>query len=209
MTTHASLAEEWQVNARPITELKEALTEADVLFTTSGAPFTILAREDVAPIMKLRPDRPLCIVDIAMPRDIDPAVGEIPGVCLHDLDDLQHVIEDELRGTPALTSRRWSASSSTRLALFWADYQARAVAPTIRLLREHAEQLRQAELSWALQPPAAGLRRGAAADGPVQPPLDEQNAAPVHPQSESQSRQEDGALVAAVARDLFGLEETV
>ena len=91
-----------------------------------------------------------------MPRDVDPAIGQIPGVCLHDLDDLQHVIE------ASFETRRANIPAvehiiEHELALFWGDYRARAVAPTIRLLREHAEQLRQAELSWAFNrlPPIA------------------------------------------------------
>jgi glutamyl-tRNA reductase len=202
------LAEEWQVSARPITELKEALTEADVLFTTSGAPFTILAREDVEPVMRLRPDRPLCIVDIAMPRDIDPAIGEIPGVCLHDLDDLQHVIEESFE------TRRANIPAvehiiEHELALFWADYQARAVAPTIRLLREHAEQLRQAELSWAFNrlPPDCEDER--LLMDQFSHRLMNKMLHQLTRNLKAKASQEDAALVAAVARDLFGLEETV
>jgi glutamyl-tRNA reductase len=202
------LAEEWQVSARPLTELKEALTEADVLFTTSGAPYTILGREDVEPVMKLRPDRPLCIVDIAVPRDIDLAVGEIPGVCLLDLDDLQHVIEKSFE------ARRANVPAvehiiKHELALFWADYQARAVAPTIRLLREHAEQLRQAELSWAFNrlPPDCEDER--LLMDQFSHRLMNKMLHQLTRNLKAKAAQEDAALVAAVARDLFGLEETV
>jgi glutamyl-tRNA reductase len=202
------LAEEWQVGARPLTELKEALTEADVLFTTSGAPYTILAREDIEPIMKLRPDRPLCIVDIAMPRDIDPAIGDIPGVCLHDLDDLQHVIEESFE------ARRANIPAvehiiEHELTLFWADYQARSVAPTIRLLREHAEQLRQAELSWAFNRLPADCHDERLLMDQFSHRLMNKMLHQLTRNLKAKAAQEDGELVAAVARDLFGLEETV
>jgi glutamyl-tRNA reductase len=202
------LADEWQVSARPITELKEALTEADVLFTTSGAPFTILAREDVAPVMNLRPNRPLCMIDIAMPRDIDPAVAEIPGVCLHDLDDLQHVIETSLAerqaNVPAV-----EAIIEHELALFWSDYQARAVAPTIRLLREHAEQLRQAELSWAYNRLPPGCEEERLLMDQFSHRLMNKMLHQLTRNLKAKASQEDAALIAAVARDLFGLEDNV
>lgn len=203
-----ALAQAWHIHARPITELKDALTDADILFTTSSAPFMILACEDVAPIMALRPDRPLCIVDVAVPRDVDPVVGMIPGVCLHDLDDLQHVIETNL------AERQANIPAVERIiheeiGAFWADYQARAVAPTIRLLREHAEHLRQSELAWAYNrlPPQCEQQRS----------LFEQFShrfmnKMLHDLTRNlraKAGEEDGALVAAVARDLFGLEDTV
>jgi glutamyl-tRNA reductase len=202
------LADRWEIGACPITDLKQALTEADVLFTTSSAPFTILACEDVEPIMRARPDRPLCIIDLAVPRDVDPSVAHIPGVCLHDLDDLQHVIEENLE------ERRANIPAVERiideeLMQFWADYQARSVVPTIRMLREHAEQLRQAELAWAYNrlPPESDRERS----------LFEQFShrfmnKMLHDLTrnlKAKAGQEDGALVVAVARDLFGLEDSL
>ncbi|NDJ76117.1 MAG: glutamyl-tRNA reductase [Chloroflexi bacterium] len=200
------LATTYQANARPITELKDALTEADVLFTTSSAPFTILTCDDVTPIMLARPDRSLCMIDIAVPRDVDPVVGDIPGVYLYDLDDLQLVIEDNL------AERRANIPAVERiiedeLACFWTDYQSRSVVPTIRLLREHAEQLRQTELTWAynrLSPDSEHERL-----------LFEQfshrfmNKILHHltRNLKEKAGQADGDMVVAVAKDLFGLED--
>jgi glutamyl-tRNA reductase len=200
------LANEWQVGARPITDLKEALTEADVLFTTSGAPSTILAREDVEQVMKARPDRPLCIIDMAVPRDVDPAVAGIPGVCLYDLDDLQHVIE------VSLEERRASIPAVERiieeeLTAFWADYQARSVAPTVRLLREHAEQLRQAELSWAYNRLPPGSEHERLLFDQFSHRLMNKMLHQLTRNLKARAGQEDAAWVVAVARDLFGLED--
>lgn len=202
------MAKQWQANARPITDLKESLIEADVLFATSGAPYSILSYEDMAPIMAQRPTKPLCIIDIAVPRDVDTAVAAIPEVSLHDLDDLQHVIEENLNerraNIPAV-----EGIIRSEMALFWADYQARSVVPTIRQLREQAEQLRQAELAWAHNrlPP----------ESEVEYSLFEQfshrfmNKMLHHltRNLKAKATEEDGALVAAVARDLFGLEDAV
>ncbi len=202
------LAEEWQVSARPITDLKDALTEADILFTTSGAPYTILGLEDIAPIMQARPERPLCIIDIALPRDVDPAVAEIPNVHLHDLDDLQHVIEQNLE------KRRSTIPAAERiiqdeLKAFWEDYQARSIAPTIRMLRERAEQLRQAELTWAFNrlPPDSDHER--ALIDQFSHRLMNKMLHDLTRNLKAKAGQDDGAVVAAVARDLFGLEDTI
>jgi glutamyl-tRNA reductase len=202
------LADKWQAGACPITDLKRALTEADVLFTTSGAPFTILMYEDVAPIMLARPDRPLCIIDIAVPRDVDPAVAAIPGVCLHDLDDLQHVIEGNLE------ERRANIPAVERiieeeLVRVWADYQARSIVPAIQSLREYAEQLRQSELEWAYNrlPPESDHERSLFDHFSYR--FMNKMLHHLTRNLKAKAGQEDGAMIVAVARDLFGLEDAV
>lgn len=201
------LAEEWGVAVRPITEMKEALIEADVLFTTSSAPFTILHQADVVPIMRVRPDRPLCIVDIAVPRDVDPDVADIPGVLLYDLDDLQHVVEETFEerqaNIPAV-----ERIIEEELAKFWVEYQARLVAPTIRLLRQQAEQLRQAELTWVFNrlPPESDHERLLFEQFSHR--LMNKMLHHLTRNLKAKASQEDGAMVAALARDLFGLEDT-
>ena len=202
------LADEWGVRARPVTALKDTLIEAAVVFTTSNAPYTILTRDDVEPVMEARPNRPLCFIDIAVPRDVDRDVEEIPGVVLHDIDDLQYVIEGNLAereaNIPAV-----ERIIEHELTLFWNDYHARAVVPTIRQLRDHAEELRQAELSWAynrLDPENDHERQ-----------LFEQFSHRfmnkmlhhVTRNLKAKAGEDDGALFAAITRDLFGLEEPV
>ncbi len=207
--TARQLAEAWQVSAAPITELKERLIDADVVFTTSSAPFTILNRDDIGPVMTRRAGRPLCIIDIALPRDVDPAVADIPGVCLHDLDDLQQVIEaslDERRANiPAVEH-----IIEDELAAFWTTYQARSVVPTIRQLREHAEQLRQAELAWAYNrlPPGCSEHERLLMDQ-LSHRLMNKMLHDLTRNLKAKAAEADGALVAAVARDLFGLEDTL
>ncbi len=202
------LAEQWRIHARPITELKEALAAADVLFTTSSAPFTILARADIEPIMAARPDRPLCIVDIAVPRDVEPDVDDIPNVHLHDMDDLETVIEENLSERQAHIPAVEQIIAE-EFAVFWADYQSRAVVPTIRQLREHAEQLRQAEL--------ARVYNRLPSECEVQRELIDQfshrlmNKMLHHLTRNLKARanDEDGAYIAAVVRELFELEDAV
>ncbi len=202
------LAAEWQVGARPITELKEALVQADVLFTTSNAPFTILAREDLEPVMVIREGRSLCIVDIALPRDVDPAVADIPGVCLHDLDGLQRVIETnqaERQAVIPVVERIIEAEQSA----FWDDYHGRMVAPTIRKLRERAEQVRQAELSRVYRRLPPDSERERLLFDQFSHRFMNKMLHQLTLNLKAKAGKEDSALLVAVAQDLFGLEDNV
>lgn len=200
------LAAEWQFQARPMTELKDALIDADLLFTTSSAPFILLTRDELESVMRLRGGRPLCIVDLAVPRDVDPAAAEIPGIALYDLDTLQGVIETTLAERRAMIPLVERILDEEQAA-FWNDYHGRTVAPTIQRLRERAEQVRQAELSRVFNrlPPESEHERL----------LFDQFShrfmnKMLHQLTENlkaKAGNEDGALLAAVARDLFGLED--
>ena len=74
-----------------------AMTEADILVSSTGSPGLVLHRGDVAKILPARRNRPLVLVDIAVPRDIDPAVAELPNVFLYDIDDLEAVVRENTR----------------------------------------------------------------------------------------------------------------
>jgi len=73
------------------------MTEADILVSSTGSPDIVLRREDVAKILPARRNRPLVLVDIAVPRDIDPAVAELPNVFLYDIDDLEAVVRENTK----------------------------------------------------------------------------------------------------------------
>ena len=69
------------------------MKEADIVISSTSCPHTILSRDEAAMVVCDRGPRPLVVVDIAMPRDIDGAVREIPGIFLYDLDDLERVVQ--------------------------------------------------------------------------------------------------------------------
>lgn len=202
------LAEEWHVKARPITELKEALLVADLLFTTSSAPFILLAREDLEAVMHARPDHSLCIVDMAVPRDVDPAAAEIPGVSLHDLDDLHCVVESNLAERQALIPAA-ERILEDELEAFWNDYHGRTVGPTIRRLREKAEQVRQAELSRVYNRLPPGSEHERLLFDQFSHRFMNKMLHQLTLNLKAKAADEDGALLAAVARDLFGLEDNI
>jgi glutamyl-tRNA reductase len=91
------LAAEFGGRAVRIEDSAAALSEADILVSSTGSPDIVLRREDVAAILPARRNRPLILVDIAVPRDIDPAVAQLPNVFLYDIDDLEAVVRENTR----------------------------------------------------------------------------------------------------------------
>ncbi len=136
-----------RVGGRPVSlmEVPGRLAEVDVLLTSTGAQAPLLEVADIAPVMAARPDRPLLVVDIAMPRDIDPAVAEIDGVTLLDMDDVRGFaaagVAERRREVAAV-----EAILNDELERYLGATSAREVSPMIVALRERAESVRVAEL---------------------------------------------------------------
>jgi len=152
-TRRSGLAEEIasELNgvAIPYAEMTKALAEADVLITATAAPEAIIRAPDMAVAMAGRSDRPLLAVDIAVPRDIDAAVREVPGVHLFDIDDLQAAAEANLE------ARRREVGAvevivEDEVTRFQTWLEAQRAQPTIAGLRQRAEAVRRAELDRTL-----------------------------------------------------------
>jgi glutamyl-tRNA reductase len=92
-----NLASEFGGRAIAIDELLSAMTEADIVVSSTGCPQTILNRNDLAPVMAARRNRPLFLVDIAVPRDIDADVQELPNVYLYNVDHLESIVRENVR----------------------------------------------------------------------------------------------------------------
>jgi glutamyl-tRNA reductase len=125
-------------------ELSEALTGTDLLLTSTGASTLMLEHTDLEPAGGRRA-RPLLIVDIAVPRDVDPAAGDLPGVTLLDMDDLRRFAEI------GVEERRREVASvqqvlDEELERFVGVASAREVAPLVSALRREADQVREGEL---------------------------------------------------------------
>ena len=125
--------------------LSAALQEADVLLTSTGAPTALLDEADLRPVMAARRGRPLLVVDVAVPRDIDPAVGRLEGVTLLDLDDLRAFAEAGVSGRRREVARV-QAIVDEEVARYTAVATAREAAPLVAALRQRAEEVRTAEL---------------------------------------------------------------
>jgi glutamyl-tRNA reductase len=145
-----ALAEASGASAATFERLPQALWEADILIASTGAPHTILPTALAAEILADRRGRPLAIIDIAVPRDVDPQVADLPGVRLFDLDALQHHLASSL-------ARR--AREAPRVEAILAEMQAEFeqylamldVFPLIAELHQRAEAIRQAELEKTLR----------------------------------------------------------
>jgi glutamyl-tRNA reductase len=129
-----------------LSDLSLALLEVDLLLTSTGATVPVVEHDDFAPVMAERAGRPLLIVDIAVPRDVDPTVREIPGVTLLDINDLRRFAQagverrsHELAAVEAILDEE--------LERFRSAESARGAAPVIRALRGWAEEVREAELA--------------------------------------------------------------
>jgi glutamyl-tRNA reductase len=125
--------------------LVEAMQTADVVITSTGASHFILTPGNVAEAMLARPNAPLTIIDIAVPRDVDPDVARIPGVHLVDIDALKHVVEDNLEHRrEAIPLVEEIISEHTERFHAW--YQSRVAVPIISSLTQKAEAIREAEV---------------------------------------------------------------
>ncbi len=143
--TAVTLAGRVQGEAVRLADLPVTLQAVDVLLSSTGAATPLLEVDDIERVVAARAGRPLLIVDIAVPRDIDPAVGRLPGVTLLDMDDLRAFAE-------LGTSARQGEVASVRALLddelerYLGATSARAVAPMIVALRDRAEEVRQSEV---------------------------------------------------------------
>jgi glutamyl-tRNA reductase len=143
-----ALAERYGAAAVTLDELEARLAEADVVVACTSAPGTILERAQVERVQRARRGRPLFVLDLAVPRDVDPAVNELDGCYLYNIDDLQAVVAQTLAG------RRQEAARAEGIVAAEADafleWQASLdVVPAIASLRARAEEIRQGELQRA------------------------------------------------------------
>jgi glutamyl-tRNA reductase len=145
------LAEALGGRAAPFEALRDELGRADIVISGTGAPGIVIHEADVEiarAARRGRHARPLFLIDIAVPRDIDPAVGKLGGVFLYDVDDLKAVAEANLRGR--LKEAAAAEALVDREVREFLDWQkAREAVPLLNELRRRAEDIRRAELDKA------------------------------------------------------------
>ncbi|MGE5221800.1 MAG: glutamyl-tRNA reductase [Omnitrophica WOR_2 bacterium] len=144
------LAGRWEAQAATFENLPEVLQTADILIASTGAPHTLVHPDLVAQVMEKRPNRPLVMIDIAVPRDIDAEVGKIPGVRVYDMDALQNHLEQSL----AARQREVPGAETIlkdELDSFMGYVESLDALSVIKWLRQQAEGIRQAELEKTLR----------------------------------------------------------
>lgn len=146
----AEIARDLNGTAIPFAEMTRALFEADVIISATAAPEAIIKEHDVLAAMAFRRERPLMIVDIAVPRDVEGSVRGVANVHLFDIDDLQAAADANLE-----TRRREvgavEAIIGEEAARFGTWLAERSVVPTIAALRQSAEATRRQELQRTLE----------------------------------------------------------
>jgi len=145
-----ALAERYQAQALHYDECWPRLADVDLLICSTAAPHAIVGVEQIAGSLKGRGDRPLCILDIAVPRDVDPAVGALSNVFLYDLDDLRTV------ATANIERRRDELPAAEEVIApevekYWEWLAGLAAVPVLRTFRTEMDRLREAELADALR----------------------------------------------------------
>jgi glutamyl-tRNA reductase len=144
------LAETLQAQHRPFTELEEALVEADVVISSTTAQRTIITTALMQAVIKRRAARSLLLIDIAVPRDIDPEVGTMDGIYLYNIDDLQAEVDKGIHLRLQETTHV-QAIITVEVENFERWLSSLSVVDTISKLRHHADQLRQQELTRTLR----------------------------------------------------------
>jgi glutamyl-tRNA reductase len=144
------LAEKWGGEAIGWDSFASAIPRVDIVICSTSAPHPVLTRKRLRDALPGGPANPLCIIDIALPRDVEPEVGDEPNVFLYDIDDLQAIVSSNLdRRAAELPAAQGIVAAGVED--FWGWYSSLAVVPTIRDLRDHGEQVRQAEVRRALR----------------------------------------------------------
>ena len=132
-------------SAAPWDELDAVLSASDIVITATGAAAPILTKAHIETVMRPRRNRPLFIIDIAMPRDVEAAAGEIEQVFLYNIDDLQATVRENLARRAGEVSRA-EAIVGEEVERFGVWFRSRGAIPTVVALRERFEAIRRAEL---------------------------------------------------------------
>lgn len=137
-----SLAEKFSGEARTIQDLDNVLRVADIVISSTGANDFILKKESLAPVLKSRKGKPLFIVDIAVPRNVDPEIHELENVFLYDIDDLQGIVDKNLEARQ-LAAEQIEQFIAAEIETFNEWVQTLGVVPVISALRQKALSIQE------------------------------------------------------------------
>jgi glutamyl-tRNA reductase len=134
------LAQRFGGNAVRFEELPEQLESADIVVSATNSPHHIIERDGLAQVMEARDGQPLLAIDLAVPRDIEPACREVSGIAVHDIDDVQQIVERNASGRES-EAKRAEQIIDAELDRFERWLAALEVAPTISALRGHGDEV--------------------------------------------------------------------
>lgn len=199
------LAEKWRAKPGAFGELENALRHADIVISSTGAPHLLIHRSLVSEIQSERGERPLVLIDIAVPRDIDPQIGCLPGVRLYDMDGLKERFDQSLSTRLQETPRVEKILEEERLRFM--DYlETLSVLPLIAELHKHAESIRKNVLEKSFRKlPDLSEEEKTRIEAMSRSLVKQILEAPIM-RLRAEARCPYGAEYAAVARRLFDLE---
>jgi len=143
------LARQFNGKAAGLDELISQLEDVDILISSTGAPGLVLKKDDVKPVMRQRHNRPLFLIDIAVPRDLDPELNKLDNVYLYDIDDLQQVV-DINKAERDKEAARGESIVAEEVMKFRQWLEGMEISPTIVALRGKVDSICQAELARTL-----------------------------------------------------------
>jgi glutamyl-tRNA reductase len=199
----AALADQFRGTAVPFDRFGEVLPEVDIVIASTGAPGFVIGAPMVAEALRRRRNRLLFLIDIAVPRNIDPKAGEIDNVFLYNIDHLQGVV-DANRQRRGGEAQKAEGIVAAEVAAFERWFNALEVVPTIVALREKLERIQGAELAkaaWLERLPEAERRRVEVLTASI---LNKVLHDPIVGLKE-ESRQKDALPYVAAIRRLFNL----
>lgn len=150
------LADEFEAQAVLLADIPEVLVDADIVISSTASQLPVLGKGAVETALKQRKHKPIFMVDIAVPRDIEPEVAELSDVYLYTVDDLKEVI-DENKQSRAVAAQEADLIVNDSVEAFLRETRARESIAVIKSYRQYAEQLRDAALQKALKDLANGV----------------------------------------------------
>jgi glutamyl-tRNA reductase len=197
----AELAQRFGGKAIPLDQVDGELAQADVVLSSTSSSRWMLTREQVERALPQRRGRPLFLIDLAVPRDLDPTIHELDGCYLYNIDDLEAVVAETLAGRRR-EAERAAAIVGDEVERFREWQASLDVVPAIASLRAHAEEIRAAELERAKLNDSE--RR--AAESVTAAVLNKLLHLPTIRMKEAAAAA-DGVIYAHAVRHLFGLED--
>src|SRR5688572_25514746 len=140
------IADEFGAISISLDQMDPFLAEADVVVCSTGAPSYLLTEERTRKALERRRNRPTCIIDISVPRNVDPAVGNVPNVFLFDIDDLESVISSNIRERER-EAERAELIVQSEVMQFQQTLRLMDVGPSIGALREKLQDVARAEMA--------------------------------------------------------------
>lgn len=199
------LAEEFKGVAVPFEQLSQSLSEADVVICSTGAPDYVVTEQMVRSATEQKRNRPTCIIDISVPRNVDPAVGKVPNVFVFDIDDLESVITSNIRERER-EAERAELIVQSEVMQFQQSLRAMDIGPTIGALRQKLQQVARTEMERQRKRLGSLTPEQEAAIEALLMSTVNKISHPVLNQMRRSYELSDSETVQAL-RDIFGLEE--